>query len=256
MKILILGAHGFIGQNLYEFMNVECESYMLYMPCKSELDVLNYNELRDWVNNTEPDCVVMLADVNNIENRNNPDDMLLNVNMICNLARAYKGKIIYTRSGFADYSMYGRMNNMCRDVASNYKNIITLNLFNVYGKYEKSNRLFPWLVRGCINGSITISNRLICPTYVKDVCNIIWRMCCDEVPFNLYDVGGRNYSIMEIMRVIDNIMGVTTNINLGEYSDNYVPSGHNNRVDFNYTDVENGIRDNIDYYMNLFIDNK
>ena len=55
MKILILGGTGFIGRNLVEQF---CNKYKIYSPKRSELNLLNFYAVKDYLNDLLPDVVI------------------------------------------------------------------------------------------------------------------------------------------------------------------------------------------------------
>jgi GDP-L-fucose synthase len=59
MKILITGSNGMVGQNLLE--NEEIARYNILKPSSSEVDLLNYNDIKSYLKKTKPDMIIHCA---------------------------------------------------------------------------------------------------------------------------------------------------------------------------------------------------
>jgi dTDP-4-dehydrorhamnose reductase len=57
-KVLLLGASGLLGSAFKDFFLMSKDDLAFY-PTRSELDVLNYNDLKTYIKNVSHDCVIV-----------------------------------------------------------------------------------------------------------------------------------------------------------------------------------------------------
>jgi GDP-L-fucose synthase len=83
MKVLVTGANGMVGKNLVERL-IANEHMMLFMPRRTELDLLDKTSVFDYMHEKKPDFVVHLAaKVGGIQaNMNEPVDFLVENNLM------------------------------------------------------------------------------------------------------------------------------------------------------------------------------
>jgi len=83
MKVLLTGANGMVGKNLVERL-IANEHMMLFMPRRTELDLLDKTSVFDYMHEKKPDFVVHLAaKVGGIQaNMNEPVDFLVENNLM------------------------------------------------------------------------------------------------------------------------------------------------------------------------------
>lgn len=156
MKLFITGGSGFIGRNLREQLP---RKYDISAPSSSELDLLNYDRVSDFIKRNQFDTVIHTATWNATVNSKKDVSKVLanNLRMFYNLARCSKdfGKMIYFGSG-AEYDRYHWQPKMKEEYFDTYipsddygfskyimhkyaeksGNIYDLCIFGVFGRYE------------------------------------------------------------------------------------------------------------------------
>ena len=144
-RILITGARGFIGRNLYDFLS---SRQKLFVPGHQELDFTDVEKVSDYILQNRIQVVINCAVTNNFE---------LNLRMFFNIYRCRDifEKVIHFGSG-AEYDKardivrinesefgkripkdnYGFYKYICSQFILGSENMVCLRLFGVYGKYE------------------------------------------------------------------------------------------------------------------------
>ena len=155
MRLLVTGGSGFIGRNLTEQLSA---SYEVWAPSSSELDLLNEQAVRDYLDARRFDVIVHAATTRSNRRVAAPPDLLdRNCRMFFNLARNQGrfGKMIHFGSG-AEYDRvqlpprvredyfdtrvphdpYGFSKYICAQHIERSEGIVNLRLFGVFGPYE------------------------------------------------------------------------------------------------------------------------
>ena len=162
MKILVTGANGFIGKNIFLYLK---DMYEVKNPTREELNLINTEEVEEYLKKHNFDIIIHSANVNNVKSKETTSYNVLdgNLRMFYNLQRCqnYYGKMYYFGSG-AEYDMQNYIPNMKEEYfdtfvpIDNYgfskyimsksckylDNIYDLRLFGVFGKYEEWERRF------------------------------------------------------------------------------------------------------------------
>jgi UDP-glucose 4-epimerase len=155
MKILITGASGFVGRNLFDSLH---QCYQVLAPSRSELNLLDENSVGDYLRHHQFDAVIHAATVRANRRIGAPPNLMQqNCRMYFNLARnaGEFGKLLFLSSGAVydrrtpvvrapetnfDRSVptdpYGFSKYICGQHASLSSNIFDLRLFGVFGPYE------------------------------------------------------------------------------------------------------------------------
>jgi GDP-L-fucose synthase len=136
-KVLITGAHGFVGKNLERTLSSD---YNVITCSKQQLNLLDREKVSEFLKKEKFDVVVHTAtyDAAPEFSTNNPDKVLeYNLRMFDNLAQndhAYDA-MLYFGSGaeWRREKPYGMSKYMMNQVVQNKSNIYNLRLYSVYG---------------------------------------------------------------------------------------------------------------------------
>lgn len=158
-KILIVGASGFIGRNIEEYLQSAPERYELYTPGSKELNCADAVAVEQYLKKYHFDVVIHAVGHSNIPGRNRaPKDTLdMTLRTYFNFERCqdYFGKMIFFGSGaefdrthyepkmketgfdkFVPRDDYGYAKYIINKSIANSKNIYNLRIFGLFGKYE------------------------------------------------------------------------------------------------------------------------
>ena len=155
MKVLLTGANGFLGRNLFEQLR---RHYDVFPPSRTELDLLDDERVREYLRQHHFDVVVHAATVRANRRIGAPANLMQqNCRMFFNLARNAEafGKLLFLSSGAVydrrtpvarvseasfDRSVpadpYGFSKYLCGQYISRSANLFDLRLFGVFGPYE------------------------------------------------------------------------------------------------------------------------
>ncbi|GMO69631.1 MAG: GDP-L-fucose synthase [Treponemataceae bacterium] len=183
MKILITGSHGMVGHNILD--NAEIQQYDVLNPASSELDLLNYGDIENYLRRNRPDMIIHCAGkVGGIQA--NMTDMygfftnnaimginlvksakeqgikkLLNLSSSCTYPRNYKnplkeeyvlqGELEPTNEGYAMAKL--AVQKMCEYISREnpdfqYKTLIPCNLYGRWDKFsEQDSHMIPSVIK-------------------------------------------------------------------------------------------------------------
>lgn len=222
-KILIIGATGFIGKNIYEYLQ---RKYIVHTPSRKELDALIENDVYNYLSKEFYDVVINAIDIREA-NCNYFEDRL---RIFMNLERCNHlyGKMIYFGSG-AEYARelpiiditeeefdrtipedtYG----FCLHQMSKYtiksSNIYNFRLFGIYGKYEIWQKRFisNAICKALYDYPITIRQNVIFDyLYIDDLCKIVDWAICNTPKYHDYNaVSGKKYELKELANIVNKV---------------------------------------------------
>ena len=158
MNIFITGSNGFIGTHLKEYLNKNYSKYNLFTPSSKELDLVNEEEVDNYILGNKIDIIIHLAnkggDRTTVDMKNVTE---YNLRIFFNIAKHEKNvkKIISFGSG-AEYSKhkpivdaheedyldaqpldeYGFYKSITSKYIEKSDNIVQLRIFGAYGEYE------------------------------------------------------------------------------------------------------------------------
>jgi GDP-L-fucose synthase len=158
-KILITGASGFVGRNVYEHLLHKPEKYQIFAPGSRELDCLDEQQVIDFLKNHKFDVVLNYAAYGDGIDKSKDGTKICEYNLriflnFANHSELY-GKMFYTGSG-AEYDKrypitmvneedisksipvdpYGLAKYVAGKLIEQSKNIYNLRLFGIFGSYE------------------------------------------------------------------------------------------------------------------------
>ena len=235
-KVLLLGGSGFIGRNLKEYLDQKKDLYSVETPKSSQLNLINEDEVRGYLESNYYDVVIHAAVYNprigTDKERNKEIDF--NLRMFLNFERYSDkfGKMYYFGSGAefdksgdisdvkadgiinripeTDYGLYKYVINKCIKAS---RNIYNLRVFGLFGKYENWKTTF--ISGGCCkaikNLPITIRQNVFFDyLYIDDFCKIMEWFINNEPEYHEYNVtSGKRVDLITIAKIIMKISGKT-----------------------------------------------
>ncbi len=254
MKILITGCSGFIGRNLKQALEQECE---VFSPTRKQLDILNTELVEEYLKRHCFDVVIHTANTNDTKNINvTPYDALDgNLRMFYNLERCkdYFGKMYYFGSG-AEYDLehyvpdmtenyfgthipkdpYGFSKYIMSKSCKESGNIYDLRLFGVYGKYEEWHRRFisNAICRAIKGMPITISQNVYFDyLWVEDLAEIMKWFIENKPKYRHYNVcRGVKIDLYTLACKVREILGIDCDILVGKQGYKPEYTGCNKRM--------------------------
>jgi nucleoside-diphosphate-sugar epimerase len=241
MRLLITGGSGFIGRNLAEQL---ASTYEVLAPSSAELDLLNEQAVRDYLDAHRFDVIVHAATTRSNRRLAAPPDMLdRNCRMFFNLVRNLVpnqerfGKMIHFGSG-AEYDRtqlpprvredyfdtrvprdaYGFSKYICAKYIERSGRIVNLRLFGVFGAYEDYTVRF--ISNACCRAlkglPIVLRQEILLDyLYVKDLVKITTWFIENNARHKAYNVcTGRPMALSELARVIGRISGRNPNVSI------------------------------------------
>lgn len=228
MRILITGGSGFIGKNMLEFLENK-NVYEVYAPTSSELNCLNENDVRKYLEHQYFDYVLHFAAYGDSIDKNKDGTKILeyNLRMFLNFAKCacLYGKMYYTGSGAEydkryDISMvkedeigktipidqYGLMKYIIGQFIETSRNIYNFRLFGIFGKYEYyPTKFISNVCCKAIKGLPLVVRQNVYFDYlwVEDFVKIIEYYFYHTPKFHTYNiVSGKKISLKEICEVV------------------------------------------------------
>lgn len=234
-KILITGANGFIGKNFIEHYN---EAYEIIQATRdSKFDILDLDTLLDI---DEVETVLHFAAKTFVpDSFDNPYDFYsfnisssLNIAEFCRLKKVKK--VIYLNSytyGSPKYlpidenhpesfhSPYNKSKYIAEQLLFQYlediSDVVSLRLFNIYGKYQNDNFLIPTILKQISSKAITVKD--LKPKrdylYIKDLSELLNTIINKNHTHGIFNVGsGRSSSVEEILNTIKDVLNSDLNI--------------------------------------------
>lgn len=223
MKILILGASGFVGRNLYEYLK---KKYNIDVPSHDVLDVLNEQQLATYLQKGKYDVVINALDVST-----SSDYYEKRFRMFCNLEKhnSLYGKMIYFGSG-AEYARelpvikiteeqfdrkipedtYGFCLHQMNCYARRSDNIYNFRLFGIFGKYElwKTRFISNAICKALYGYPITIrQDRIMDYLHIDDLNKMVDWAINQQLQYNDYNaVSGRQYALSELAEIVKSVV--------------------------------------------------
>lgn len=276
-KILITGTSGFIGKNLKEKLS---DSYKIYCPTRTEMDLLCEDMVADYLMEHRFDIVIHAANTNTTRKRDITayDSLNNNLRMFFNLERCsnYYGKMYYFGSG-AEYDMehyipymneeyfgthipkdpYGFSKYIMSKVSAQSPNIYDLRLFGVYGKYEEWERRFisNAICRALKGKEITIQKNVYFDyLWIDDLTNIMRWFMENEPQYKHYNVcRGSKIDLYSLACMVRECLNIDCRIIVKENGWKPEYTGNNERLlreigEYQFAPFEESIKELCCYY--------
>jgi GDP-L-fucose synthase len=280
MRLLITGGSGFIGRNLAEQL---ASTYEVLAPSSAELDLLNEQAVRDYLDAHRFDVVVHAATTRSNRRLAAPPDMLdRNCRMFFNLARNLVpnqkqfGKMIHFGSG-AEYDRtqlpprvredyfdtrvprdaYGFSKYICAKYTECSDRIVNLRLFGVFGAYEDYTVRF--ISNACCRAlkglPIVLRQETVFDyLYIKDLVKITTWFIENNARQKAYNVcTARPVALTELARVIAQVSGRNPSVSVMDEGVGPEYSADNSRMlaemgGYQFWDLEDSVRDLYNWY--------
>ena len=276
-KILLTGGNGFIGKNIQE--SFLADKYDIYAPRSFELNLADTTSVDDFFRTRKFDVVLHAAVKPGHRNAKDPTNLFYtNIRMFENLVRHVDkfGKMINFGSGaIYDVATDNRLvtedqigqrcgkddHSFCKYVVhkriETLPNIIDLNIFGIFGKYEDWEIRFisNAICKTLFNLPITLrQNRRFSYLYVNDLMPILDYFIEHDTQYKTYNITpSQETELLEAARVVERLSGNKVGIQVKQegYGLNY--SGSNARLrneipGLTFTPLETALQDLLQYY--------
>lgn len=276
-KILLTGSSGFVGKNLLPLLS---ENYNICAPLRTELDLKDEKQVRQYLSDNRFDAVVQCANPNPVKNAqyDRQETMLedsLRIFMNFYNTRDLYGKLIYFGSG-AEYDKtrdikfvteeivtesipkdkYGLAKFYMNELARKSDNVYNIRLFGCYGPYDHESKFLTHVIRCCMNNeAITIRQDCFFDyMQVFDLAKVILYFIENDMKWHDYNVcSGKTIKLTEIAEIIKKQMNVSNEIEVLKEGFNKEYTACNKRLleeagdAIRFTDIEKGIGIQIKY---------
>lgn len=266
--ILLTGTGGFVGRNLGEHLKGR---YTLLCPRSFELDLTDPDAVEAYFKNNKIDFVIHCGTTGGARGIEDPESCETdNLSMVVNLINSkYKDtKMILFGSGAAyDKSrdlkkvkeseigkiipkdLYGVSKMKIAKLAESRDDMLCLNIFACYGRYEKESRFPTFAVMQNLKKEPIIINKNVVfdYLYIKDLCRIVEQFISKFPKNRVINVTpNESISLFEIAQMVNKISGYKSEILFKEEGLNFEYTGDNTRLlseipDFAFTSYENGL---------------
>ncbi|MGA9046337.1 NAD-dependent epimerase/dehydratase family protein [Sulfuricurvum sp.] len=236
MKILIIGANGFIGKHLREYL-AENTMYTLLTPSSKELNVAQEESVDAYMEAHKPDIIINCANRGGGRDSGNENIVHENLRMFFNIVKHSDkvSKIIHFGSG-AEYSKhkpivdvkeedadtampldeYGFYKSVCSKFIEKSDNNLNLRIFGCYGEYENYEFKFisNAIVKNLLHLPITINKNVFFDyIYVNDLVKIIEHFLHHEGHHKIYNLTtGKKVDLITLAHLINETSDFTSEI--------------------------------------------
>jgi GDP-L-fucose synthase len=267
-NILITGSGGFIGRNLKEFL---ADKYTIISPRSYELDLCNKKNVIEFFKLNKIDFIIHCATVGGVRGIQDAKNTLdKNISMVNNLIEAKHStthiilfgsgamyekqrplhKISETNIGdVIPQDLYGLSKLKISELVKIRNDILCLNIFGCYGKYEKDSR-FPTyaIIQNIKQLPIIINQNVVFDyLYIEDLCKIVYYFIKNKTKDKIINVTPtQSISLVEIAKIINKIGNYKSEIIIKNKELNYEYTGNNsvllNNLQMDFTPYEKGLK--------------
>lgn len=277
-RIFITGGSGFIGKNLTDQLK---NKYLIFSPRHEDLELLNEDAVRKYVRKNKIDVIIHCANIGGARDTIDIEDSLhINLRIFFNIIRNSHlvKKIINFGSG-AEYDKtrdlvnvkeeefdkripkddYGFYKYVCSKLIEKSRNILSLRLFGVYGKYEnyKIRFISNSILKNLFGTPITIKQNVVFSyLHVDDLVKIVDLFIQHKTGHKIYNVTpDKKIDLISLAKIINKLSRKKSKINIINRGLNYEYSASNQRLKkelkINFTSYEQGIKNLIEYYKRI-----
>lgn len=238
MTILIIGANGFIGRHLHEYL-IKNSSYTLLIPDSKTLDVSDEKVFDTYMQMHTPDTIINCANRGGGRDSGNENIVHENLRMFFNIVKYSDkvSKIIHFGSG-AEYSKhkpivgvkeedvdiampldeYGFYKSVCSKFIEKSDKNLNLRIFGCYGEYE--NYEFKYIsnaiVKNLLHLPITINKNVFFDyIYVDDLVKIIDHFLHHDSKHKVYNLTtGKKIDLITLANLVNETSDFTSEIKI------------------------------------------
>jgi len=282
--ILITGSEGFVGHNLKEYYLFN-SNFNVLTPSKEELDLIDFNNVKNYFKSNSIDYVIHSASTENINKNYATNVCELNLRMFSNLVESKKKScILYSLCSGSAYSRNYWIPKMKEEylgqfipddghsyskylidkISSQHENIVILRLFGIFGKYE--NYLYKFISNSIAKNLAKLNlkiqkNTIYDYLYIDDFCKISHLLINNNTNKGSYNITpSKSISLIEVCNIINNISSIRSEISILNNSLGREYTGDNSKLlsiigNYNFISYEESIK-SLYYYIknNVLID--
>ncbi len=267
-NILLTGSGGFVGKNLKEYFS---KKYSLLCPRSFELDLRNYDSVKSYFEKNNVDFIIHCASTGGVRGCDDPVSCEVdNLNMLQNLLKLKRkdARIITFGSGAAyakdrnlhkvkesqigdviPKDLYGKSKMESAKIALTREDMLCLNIFACYGKYEKESRFPSYAIMQNLKKEPVVINQNVIfdYLYIADLCRIVECFIKNQPKNKVINVTPENsISLFEIAQTVNKISGYKSPISFKACGMNFEYTGDNSLLleeipDFKFTSIEEGL---------------
>ena len=273
--IFLTGSGGFVGRNLKEYFQ---DSYNILCPRSQELDLTDKESVKWYFKSNRIDFIIHCASTGGVRNCADPvnceKDNILMVNNLCE-SKNEETRLILFGSGAA-YSknrnlhkvkesqigdvipddLYGKSKMKLAQLAAIREDVLCLNIFACYGKYEKESRFPTYAIMQNLKKEPIVINRNVIfdYLYISDLCRIVEKFIVKFPVNKVINVTPTNsISLYEIAGIINEISGFESKISFKEQGLNFEYTGDNSLLkqeipDFEFTSYKDRLLKLYEFY--------
>lgn len=269
-RVLLTGGTGFIGRNIQPYLNNVCE---LFAPRRTELNLYNEDDVRDYIQKNKIDIVIHSANPNPVKNTLDKQETMFedSIRIFMNLYSAQDlYEMMYTLGSGAEYDKskdivlvteeeetrsvpydsYGLAKYTMNQIISKSDKQCNLRIFACYGPTDHESKFITHVIRCCLkNEDITIrQNCYFDYMQVMDLAKILEFFIYHLPKYRSYNVcTGIRKSLFEIAEMIRLQMKTNNSIKVIKDGLNKEYTGSNERLirelgSYEFITLEEGIR--------------
>lgn len=281
-KVLLTGKTGFIGRNIEKDLGEICD---LYTPDRKQLNLLDEQQVRDYLKKNNIQIVIHAANPNPVKNKLDKKELMFEDSMriFMNFYNAMDCfEYMYILGSGAEYDKskeihmiteneigrsipydgYGLAKYIMNELAQKSEKICNLRLFACYGPTDHSSKFITHAIRCCMaNEDITIrQNCYFDYMYVADLVKILEYFIYHIPKWHSYNIcTAKRYSLKEIAEIVKEQMKTNNKIVFQKKGWNNEYTGSNQRLleeigNYSFVNIYDGIAMQIEYERNKDID--
>jgi nucleoside-diphosphate-sugar epimerase len=270
MKVLLTGGTGFVGRNILPILK---EKYDVYAPSRNELNILDAEQVEEYVKKGHFDIIIQSANTNPVKSYADKDVNMVEGSLRCFMnfyrVRKFCGKLYYFGSGAEldkskdmhiilenafDRSVpgdeYGFSKYIMNMLTLQSGNVYNLRIFAIYGPTDHPSKFITHCIDS-IQAGIPITIRQNCYfdyMQIFDFARVLEWFIENEPKYHDYNIcTGQRYTLEDIAKAVKDEMNSDIPITILKKGFNKEYTADNSRLlseigDFKFTSLRDGIR--------------